>query len=81
VDAGDPDDARAVRAAVARLGIRDAVYLDPDFAATRQLGHAVFPTFFLVDRAGMVRYRLAGALGAAGERALRRELDRLLTER
>jgi hypothetical protein len=79
-DPADPDEARVIRGQVQRLGLTEAVYLDADFKATRALRGPVYPTFVLIDGQGMVRYRLAGALGRKGVRALTHEIERLLAE-
>ncbi|HEY3355889.1 MAG TPA: hypothetical protein VGQ83_21730 [Polyangia bacterium] len=81
VDGADPGEGADVRAQVRRLGLTEAVYLDADFKAVRELRGSVYPTFALIDRQGMVRYRLAGALTNRGERALTDEIEKLLAEK
>ena len=80
VDRGDREEQAAVREAVRRYGMTDAVYLDEDFQVQRRLRGGGYPSFFVVDRQGMVRYRLVGALGGRGVKALETEIEARLKE-
>ncbi len=80
VDVGDREEANEIRAAVKRLGVGSAVYLDYGYRAARAFRTGVYPTFALVDRQGMVRYRHAGRLGWHGERKIQQEIELLLAE-
>jgi thiol-disulfide isomerase/thioredoxin len=60
VDVGE--DAATVRAFMSRFEVDFPVLMDPDGTAVRQWHVYAFPTSFLIDRSGMVRYSLFGAL-------------------
>jgi peroxiredoxin len=48
---------------VKKLGIRHAVAIDNDFRNWRAFGVQAWPTVFLIDRRGAIRYRFEGELG------------------
>jgi alkyl hydroperoxide reductase subunit AhpC len=47
---------------VAELGIHHAVAQDNDFAIWRAYGVRAWPTVFLIDKRGIIRYRFEGEL-------------------
>lgn len=55
-----------VRDSVAKLGIRYAVVMDNNFRIWRAYNNVYWPTIYLVDKTGAIRYRHVGE-GAYGE--------------
>lgn len=49
-----------VRVAIAKLGIRYAVVMDNNFRVWRAYNNVYWPTIYLVDKRGLVRYRHIG---------------------
>jgi len=73
-----------VRAALKREGITYPVLLDPDADNWRRWGQKWWPTVYLIDRKGRVRYRWEGELewqGAGGEKAMAARVRGLLREK
>ena len=60
VDVGE--DAATVRAFMEQFTVDFPVLMDPGGTAVRQWRVYAFPTSFMVDRSGVVRYSLFGAL-------------------
>ena len=58
----------------------DAVGVDLDGRTAIDWGVYGVPETFIVDRAGVVRYKLVGPIGPAELTALRRELDTIVNE-
>jgi thiol-disulfide isomerase/thioredoxin len=72
-----------VRNQVQRLGIRYPVLLDPDRTHWERWQQHIWPTVYLVDKRGRVRYRWIGELEwqqAGGEAAMTRRIQELLAE-
>jgi len=76
-----PDNvARSIR----DLGVTYPVLLDPEGENWRRWGQNYWPTVYLVDREGRVRYRWTGELeyqGAGGEAKMKARIQELLRER
>jgi hypothetical protein len=71
-----------VEAAAKRFGKTHPIYMDNDFRYWRALGNHYWPSFYLVDRHGRIRYRYEGELrldSALGRQAAER-IRRLLAE-
>ena len=70
-----------VEAAVKRYNKTSPVFMDNDHSYWRSLGNRYWPTFYLVDRKGIVRGRIQGEIGMGsreaekGERAIRALLE------
>lgn len=62
-------DRNSVAAKIEEFGLRHPVMLDNDFAYWRSLGNRYWPAFYLVDKAGQVRYRFVGETHADTPRA------------
>ncbi len=75
-------DKNAVAAHARDLGLDFPHLLDPDFEYWRALGNEYWPTVYLVDRCGRVRYAQIGEVHAGQLRGRRLEarLDALLAE-
>jgi len=73
---------KAVAAHARELGLDFPHLLDPDFAYWRALGNEYWPTIYLVDRCGRIRYAQIGEVhaGQASGRRLEARLDGLLAE-
>jgi hypothetical protein len=72
-----------VRRETRRQGVTHPVLVDTDGDNWRRWGNRYWPTVYLIDRRGRVRYRWAGELeyqGAGGEEALARRVRVLLDE-
>jgi peroxiredoxin len=72
-----------VAAKLKELGITYPVLLDPDARNWRRWGQQYWPTVYLIDRRGRVRYAWVGELefrNAGGERTMTRLLQELLAE-
>ena len=68
---------------VKRLGITYPVLLDSKSANWNRWGQQYWPTVYLIDKQGKVRYRWAGELeyeGAGGEQLMGACIQRLLEE-
>ncbi len=78
VDVGE--DAATVRAFMAQFAVDFPVLMDPDGVAVRQWRVYAFPTSFVVDRSGVVRYSLFGALEWDAPEVVAR-IEELLRER
>lgn len=70
--------ARAVAEAVRSHGLGYPTMLDNDHAYWKALGNRYWPTFYLVDRAGCLRYRVIGEMHAGTERA--RSVEAMVSE-
>jgi len=66
-------DAARVAAKVREFGLRHPVMLDNDFAYWRALGNRYWPSFYLVDKAGQIRFQHVGETHAGDARARRIE--------
>jgi thiol-disulfide isomerase/thioredoxin len=66
-----------VRNAIDRLGIRYAVVMDNDFRIWRAYRNAYWPTLYLVDKQGRLRYR---RIGEGAYQETEREIEKLLKE-
>lgn len=53
-------DAAAVAAKTREFGLHHPVMIDNDFAYWRALNNKYWPTFYLIDRQGKIRYRFVG---------------------
>jgi len=71
-----------VEAKVKEFGLHHPVMLDNDFAYWTAMGNLAWPAYYLVDRAGRVRYRFYGETheGDAQARAIEAAIERLLRE-
>lgn len=63
-----------VRGAVAKLGIRYAVVMDNHFRIWRAYNNVYWPTIYLVDKQGVIRYRHIGEGAYAETERMIREL-------
>jgi len=66
-------DAARVAAKVREFGLQHPVMLDNDFAFWKALGNRYWPTFYLVDKQGVIRHRHIGETHAGDARARRIE--------
>lgn len=69
---------------VKELGIRYPVLLDPDGKTWRRWGQQYWPTVYLIDKQGRVRYRWVGELEyqeAGGEATMAELIESLLHEK
>lgn len=69
---------------VKKLGITYPVLLDAKAENWSRWGQQYWPTVYLIDRRGHVRYRWAGELeyqGAGGEAIMAKHIEELLNER
>lgn len=75
-------DARRVAAKIDEFGLHHPVMLDNDMAYWHALDNRYWPTYYLVDKAGRLRYRFVGEThtGDRRDRAIRDAIDRLLAE-
>jgi peroxiredoxin len=75
--------ARRVRAKAKENGLKFPILLDPDNQVWNAWGNRFWPSIYLIDKSGKVRYRWEGELhldAAAGKR-FARHLDELLAEK
>ncbi len=72
----------AVVAKVQEFGLTHPVMIDNDFGYWEALGNRVWPTFYLIDKQGRIRYRFVGETHRGEPQALRieRALEALLAE-
>ena len=72
----------AVQAKVQEFGITHPVMIDNDFRYWEALGNRVWPSFYLIDKQGRVRYRFIGETQVGEPQALRieRAVNALLAE-
>lgn len=72
----------AVLAKVEEFGLEHPVMIDNDFRYWNALDNHVWPTFYLVDKRGRIRYRFVGETHAGEPQAIRieRALEHLLAE-
>ena len=75
----DPD---RVAAKILEFGLQHPVMMDNDFAYWRALDNRYWPTFYLVDKQGRLRFRHVGETHAGDSRAqtMEQELRNLLAE-
>jgi glutathione peroxidase-family protein len=75
-------DPAAVRSKVQEFGLGHPVMMDNDFAYWKALGNRAWPTFYLVDKKGRIRYRFLGETHAGEPQAIRieRAVEELLAE-
>lgn len=69
---------------VKELGITYPILLDPKGINWNRWGQQYWPTVYLIDRHGHVRYRWSGELeyqGAGGEAIMTEHIEELLRER
>jgi peroxiredoxin len=81
--AGEQDVDR-IKAQAARHGLKFAIAVDNDSANWRAWNNRYWPTVYVVDRKGRVRYGWEGELnykGADGEEKVRKLVDELLLEK
>jgi hypothetical protein len=79
---GERDPANVARE-VKRLGITYPVLLDQDGSNWKRWGQQYWPTVYLIDRRGRVRYRWIGELdygGAGGSAQIAERVEALLRE-
>jgi hypothetical protein len=80
---GERDVAR-IKAQAAKHGLKFPIAVDNDGSNWKVWNNRCWPTVYVVDRPGIVRYGWEGELsykGAAGEETVRRLVDALLRER
>jgi len=75
-------DASRVAAKVREFGLNHPVMLDNDFAYWRALNNRYWPSFYLVDKQGIIRFRHIGETHAGDRRAgqIERQIEALLDE-
>jgi thiol-disulfide isomerase/thioredoxin len=75
-------DVEKLRGAIARLDIAYPVAVDPDYAIWKSFDNQYWPTLYLLDKTGAVRYRHIGELheGTPDWREVTRTIDSLLAE-
>lgn len=75
-------DPAAVAAKVREFGLQHPVMLDNDFAYWRALGNRYWPSFYLVDKAGRIRFEHVGEThrGDARARRMEAQIRQLLDE-
>jgi thiol-disulfide isomerase/thioredoxin len=76
-------DVRQVRAKAAQYGLKFPIAVDNDRQNWKIWQNRYWPSIYLVDKKGRVRYRWEGELDSAttkGERLLRAKIDALLAE-
>lgn len=71
-------DRQAVLAKVREFGLDHPVMIDNDFSYWRAMGNQYWPSFYLIDKQGAVRYRFAGETHEGDKRAL--EIERRIGE-
>jgi thiol-disulfide isomerase/thioredoxin len=64
----------------AKNGLKFAIAVDNDRATWKAWGNQYWPCVYLVDKAGKVRQRWEGELGAEGYRTMTEQIDKLLAE-
>ncbi len=69
-----------VRAAVKELGIEYPVLVDGDMENWRRWRQQFWPTVYLVDKQGRVRYRWEGEVGSQGETEMAALIEKLRKE-
>jgi len=74
------EDPKAYASFIKKFSPPFAVLLDREHALVSRAGVPTMPTSYLIDRRGRVRFIHAGYHGPATERALRAEVERLLSE-
>lgn len=64
------------------FGLEHPVMMDNDFAFWAAMGNQAWPAFYLIDKAGIVRYRFYGETheGDAQARAVETAIEGLLEE-
>ena len=73
-----------IKEQAAKHGLKFPIAVDNDGANWRAWDNRYWPTVYVVDRHGIVRYGWEGELsykGAAGEETVRKVVDKLLLER
>ncbi len=65
----------------AKNGLKFAIAVDNDSATWKAWGNQYWPSIYLVDKAGKVRHRWEGELGAEGYKTMTGFIDGLLAER
>ena len=75
-------DRAAVAAKVAEFELDHPVLIDNDFRYWEALGNRVWPSFYLIDKQGLIRYRFIGETHAGDTQARRieRAVEALLAE-
>ena len=75
-------DAKRVHEAVARLDVRTPVVMDNQYDYWRALGNRYWPTFYFVDRLGLIRYQHVGGVtpGSAEAQVAEDRLRELLSD-
>ena len=72
-----------VKKAIARYKVKYPVLVDNDYKNWKAWNQQFWPTVYLIDKKGHVRYRWEGELeynGAGGDRTMRKRLAQLLAE-
>jgi len=72
-----------VERAVERFKVDYPVYMDNDYMYWKSLGNLYWPSFYLVDRQGRIRLRMAGQMvqGAARASEMEQMIQTLLAEK
>lgn len=78
----DDHDPKRVHQEVERLGVTEPVVMDNQYDYWRSLGNRFWPTFYLADRLGQLRYRQVGRVEPESAEAQRMEawIEALLDE-
>ena len=69
-----------VKEHVRKFSIEYPVLMDNDWANWKRWRQQYWPAIYVVDKAGRVRYRWAGELGANGEETIAKQIEKLLGE-
>ena len=75
-------DRAAVAAKVKEFGLRHPVMIDNDFSYWKAMNNRYWPTFYLIDKQGSVRYRFVGETHSGDRQAtlIERRIRELLAE-
>jgi peroxiredoxin len=82
-ETNDETDPKTVAAQVARLKIKYPVAIDTDGATWKAYENRYWPSIYLIDRSGNIRYRWDGELeyrDAGGDKAIRAKIEELVAE-
>jgi thiol-disulfide isomerase/thioredoxin len=70
-----------VRREIQKLNIKWPVLIDGDYANWNRWKQEYWPTVYLIDKHGKVRYQWIGEMGEAGEKQMTRRIEQLQKEK